>query len=248
MLIAFFAGVWLAMRRAKRYQFTPSQIGDASFWALILGVLGARIVFILQELPYYLANTRELFSIQFRGLTSFGGLVFGLAVYAFYSVRLKRSLLDLLDVVAPATMLAWAIGRVGCLLNGCCYGRACSESGLLCVPVENSTLLHQPAQIYDSLFNLVFLAALLRIEKRGLAQGQVFALFLTFHGLARFIYEFWRAGSIAEVRAGLASSTYWNGLPITEAQAVAAAMVLLGLGLFFAFQRRGMVQQEIPVA
>src|SRR5687767_6117483 len=77
LIVAFFVGVFMARRRAPRYGLTADEISDASFWTLIFGVLGARIVFILLSLDHYLQNLDELFSLKFEGLTSFGGLLFG---------------------------------------------------------------------------------------------------------------------------------------------------------------------------
>lgn len=246
--LAFIAAIWLAKRRAARFQFEPSQVIDASFMAAIFGVLGARVLFVAQEWAYFSSHPEELWSLKFQGLTSFGALLFGLGAYAVFAIRRKRSLLDVLDLVAPSALLGTAIGRIGCLLNGCCFGNVCTTEGF-CVAVEGSAHLHTPAQLYDSLMNFAALAFVLWREKNGLAQGQMFALFLILHGLARFIYEFWRAGTVAQVNAGLASSTYWEGLPIliTQAQAAAGGMVIAGLLLYIVYQRRATVQQQVLV-
>src|SRR5277367_440857 len=85
MVVAFVAAIWLANLRAARYGIDKNQVGDMAFWTLVSGVLGARIVFILQDLPYFLSHRNELFSLQFQGLTSFGGLIFGGLAVVFWS-------------------------------------------------------------------------------------------------------------------------------------------------------------------
>jgi phosphatidylglycerol:prolipoprotein diacylglycerol transferase len=232
MVIAFFSGLWLMKKRAKAFGFDPNQVSDVSFYALIAGVLGARIVFILQELPSYLKNPRELFSLQFQGLTSFGGLFFGMAVLIGWAIKKKVSVIRLLDLASPAFILGHAIGRVGCLLNGCCYGHVCNQDFPLGVHVDGSPLLHYPAQAYDSIMNLVALGILLLLERRKLLPGFETGMALILHGSARFIYEFWRAGD---------SSSYWGNLPITQAQAMALGLVLGGITLvaFVQFSKRG---------
>src|SRR5258708_39320752 len=75
LILAFLAGLWLARRRAPKFGFSPAKVSDASMLVLFAGVIGARALFILQELPYYLQHKDELFSIQFQGLTSFGALI-----------------------------------------------------------------------------------------------------------------------------------------------------------------------------
>jgi prolipoprotein diacylglyceryltransferase len=85
-------------------------------------------------------------------------------------------------------------------------------------------------------------------ERRRHGAGQVFGLMFILHGMARFIYEFWRAGSVQDVAAGKASSTYWGNLPITEAQAVALVLVITGGVLMALFNDRAPAQQELIAA
>jgi phosphatidylglycerol:prolipoprotein diacylglycerol transferase len=247
LILAFLSALWLARKRAPKFGFEPSKVSDASMVALFAGVIGARVVFILQELPYYLRHRDELFSLQFQGLTSFGGLLFGLGAYAWFAWRQKKPFRDVLDLVAPSALLGHAIGRIGCLLNGCCYGVVCAIGGFG-VDVDSTHVKHIPAQLYDSLMTFVAVGVLLAVEKRGLRRGQSFSLFLVLYGASRFIYEFWRAGTVDEVNRGLASSTYWGNLPITQAQAVAAAMAAAGAIMFVLYQWRRVPQQEIAAA
>lgn len=237
MIAAFFAGLWLARKRAPKYGLAPDKITDMSFFALLFGILGARVVFILQELPHYLAHRDELLSIQFQGLTSFGGILFGFGYLAVWAVRHKVSFLSLLDMMIAPLLLGQAIGRVGCLMNGCCFGGACPTGTPWGIHVDGMIGLYHPAQIYESLMDIAGLLILFALEKRGLNKGQSFGAGLILYGLARFIYEYWRAGF---------SSTYLPGLKITDAQAAAGSMVIIGLAVFLVFRNRAHSQQEIP--
>jgi phosphatidylglycerol:prolipoprotein diacylglycerol transferase len=201
-------------------------------------VLGARLLFIVQELPYYLSHPKELFSLQFQGLTSFGGVFAGVAVVAFWAKRTKVPFRKYADLYAPAFLAGHIIGRFGCLFNGCCFGGKCPPNLPWGIHVAGSEFLHHPAQIYDSAMNLAALGILLAYEKRNHALGQAAALFFVLHGLTRFIYEFWRAGTVDQVNRGEASSTYWGMLPITEAQGVALAMVVVGAVLMLVYARK----------
>jgi phosphatidylglycerol:prolipoprotein diacylglycerol transferase len=237
MVVAFLLSVTLAQARGPRYGITRAQIGDMAFWAILAGVFGARFLFIVQEWGYFMENPRELMSLQFRGLTSFGGLIFGFGAAMLWAKRKGIPVRNLLDATAPAFLVGHLIGRVGCLLNGCCFGGSCPVSVPWGIHVDSAPGLHHPAQIYDSLMNLAALGAVLAVERRGtLKPGQVTGLAIALHGLARFIYEFWRAGTEAQVKSGQASSTYWGSLPFTQAQAMAAVLILLG-GAMFAFAR-----------
>ncbi len=228
LILGFLAGMWLVRQRATRYGFIPDKVIDMGFWALIGGVLGARIGFILQELPYFLSHPKELFSPQFSGLTSFGGEILAVIAIIYWARRNKYSIVKILDLAAPGYLLGYAIGRVGCFLNGCCYGGVCSPTLPWATKFQDAVGLHHPAQLYDALMNLAAMAFLLWIEKKQLATGKLAALMLILHGSARFIYEFWRAGTEDEVRHGLASSTYWGNLPITQGHAMALALVIIG--------------------
>jgi phosphatidylglycerol:prolipoprotein diacylglycerol transferase len=243
MVVAFLIGLLIARSRAKRFGLDPNKLTDMSFWALIVGILGARIAFIIQDLGYYLKNTKELFSLQFAGLTSFGGVIAALGYMVFWAKRANWPIKLLLDVIGPAGLVMHAIGRVGCLLNGCCYGGQCDLPWG--IHVDKIPVPMHPAQIYDALMNLAAIPILLWVEKKGQSRGQIFALVLTFHGLARFIYEFWRAGTEAQVKAGLASSTYWGSLPITQAQAMAAVLVVVGMSLYVMWRSPAHAQQEL---
>jgi len=246
LLIAFFVAVWIARRRAPRFGLTPQHVYDAAFWALILGVLGARVLFIVQEWKYYSTHTHELLSWQFAGLTSFGGVIFGILGLYLYSRKAKISFMRVMDVLAAPFLIAHAIGRVGCLLNGCCYGGACDLPWG--IHVEGHVGLFHPAQMYDSLMNVAAFGILLWRERKTIAYGRSISLCLMLHGTARFIYEFWRAGSDEQVREGLATSTYMGSLPITDAQVAALALVLAGaLILVYARHRENSARKVAAV-
>jgi phosphatidylglycerol:prolipoprotein diacylglycerol transferase len=222
-LIAVFAGIWLIRRRAHKYDVPVSELGDLLMWTVIVGVLGARLLYIAQE--FRSMKTSEILSFRFEGLTSFGGN---------------------LDLMMPAMLLGQAIGRIACFFNGCCYGVACPANFPLGIHVPGHDGEVHPAQLYETAFLLPLLWLLLWFENRDLAKGRVAMLGFAFLGIARFLYEFWRAGTVEQVNAGAASSTYWGGLPITQAQAVALAMVLIGAVGWVLIGRSG--RRPAPVA
>jgi len=236
MVLAFFAGYWLANRRAARYGIGKPEVSDVLFWCLLFGILGARLGYIVQNLDYYSKNVNELLTLRFQGLTSFGGLILGAIAAIVYTKRKWIDLRSMMDLLGPAFMLGHVIGRIGCLLNGCCYGNACPPDAPFAMRIAGLPGTYQPAQVYDSLMNLVGLGVVLWFERRSKHRGQVFSLFLVLHGLARFIYEFWRAGVTAEVV---------RGLSLTEAQVVSLAMIAIGGGLFFYFGRKPQAEPAV---
>jgi phosphatidylglycerol:prolipoprotein diacylglycerol transferase len=237
MVIAFLAALWLAKVRAPRFGADPAKVMDAGFWCLVFGVLGARVAFIAQEWPYYSKHTDELFSLQFAGLTSFGGLIFGALALIYWARKHGMPVLRMLDLLAPSFLIGHIIGRFGCLMNGCCYGGVCDVHSFLATKFVDVPGFHQPAQVYDAAMNAVGLAILFFLERRGLRSGQAVGFAIASYGLCRFIYEFWRAGTVAEVNAGLASSTTIGNLPITQAQVAALALVVVGIVWMFLARR-----------
>lgn len=248
LVIAFYVGLLLAQRRAHKYGLTANQVSDAAFWALIAGILGARIVYIALNWRDYASNPSQLLTLQFQGLTSFGGLFFGMIAFAVWCQRAKVPFLTMMDLIAPSFLVSHAIGRVGCFFNGCCFGTECPPGFPLGVQFPGHDHLHHPAQLYDTFFNLVAFGFVLWFANRRPVIGQVFSMFLIVHGIARFTYEFWRAGTAADVAAGRASARYLTGLPITEAQLTSLIMIVAGACLFWIVQRRGHAQQELRIA
>lgn len=233
LILAFFVGAWFARRRAPKYGIDPEKIWDVAFWMLMAGVLGARVLFILQDLPYFLQNRDQLFSLRFEGLTSYGGVLGGFIAVLIWCRVVKVPVVKLLDVLGPAFLVGHAIGRVGCLLNGCCYGGQCDLPwGIHVLSQDGKTFLpglYNPAQIYDSLMNLVALAIVLYVERFKPKTGRIAALVIFLHASCRFIYEFWRAGTTSEL---------YGKLPLTEAQLAAGVLMVVGAALWFWFGSR----------
>lgn len=245
LVIGLLLAMWIGRARAHRFGLTKDQFVDASFWGLVLGILGARVVYIAQSWDYYSKNPGELWSFKFEGITSFGGLIFGAIGLWIWSKLKKVPFLAILDAAGAAFLIAHAVGRIGCLLNGCCFGTHCTLPWG--IHVQGQSGLFHPAQVYDALMNVAAFILLVRLEKKGtLRMGQSFGLFLALHGTARFIYEFWRAGTVAEVNQGIASSTRIPGMPITEAQVMALVLVIIGIVIFGVRRHAARIEVTAP--
>lgn len=243
LMIAFLVAIIIASKRAPRFGLTPLQIQDGAVWIIILGVLFARITFIAQEWGSYQGRPQEIFKLQMDGLTSFGGLFGGALGVLIYSKLKHFHPLQLLDAIGVPMLVASAIGRIGCLLNGCCYGHACLTSppgvvlhdahgGILRGPHGEGFFL--PAQLIDSALALVGAVVISRLERRpNWPRGLTVGLTFVAYGLARFIYEYFRAGS---------SSVLFPNSPVTHAQLAAFALALVGTGISLWARRRPMVE------
>ena len=178
LVVAFAVGSALAVRAAKRNNFNPDTIFELAFITFISGLVGARSFYIIENLGYYIKRPLEIIMLQHGGLSWFGGLIFAVFVGIIYLKNKKLPVYKVLDLIIPFVALAQGIGRVGCLLNGCCFGRG-------------SSLI--PLQIYSSLL-LIFIFIVLRLlQDRPHRDGQIFFTYLLLYSVKRFFIEFWRA-------------------------------------------------------
>jgi phosphatidylglycerol:prolipoprotein diacylglycerol transferase len=193
LVMAFAVSSTLARLQAKKKSINPDIIFNFSFIAFISGIIGARILYIAENLSYYLRNPLEIIMLQQGGLSWFGGLLFGLICGIIYLKKKNLSVYKVLDLISPFVALAGGIGRVGCLLNGCCFGKV-SKFGIY-FAVHNSILI--PTQIYSSLL-LIFIFIILRfLQDRPHKEGKIFFAYLLFYSVKRFFIEFWRADNEA---------------------------------------------------
>lgn len=216
MVLAFFVGLVIATKRSKRTGMSPEKVGDLGLYLILFGALGARILFIAQEWSHYAKHPDELWSLQFQGLTSFGGLIGGFLTLVVYCRRHKIPVTLALDTMGPAVLVSHAIGRVGCLFNGCCYGAP--THAWYGVHQEGLLGHYAPTQLLDSAMCVgLFLLLTWWESRRTFRPGQVFCWAMIAYNVSRFIYEFSRAGT---------SSTTMGGTPLTVAQVMALAMLV----------------------
>jgi len=132
--------------------------------------------------------------VQRGGLVYYGGLI-GAALACLLYARVKHlPLWKLADVLAPSIALGSVFGRTGCLLNGCCYGRACTLPWAIHFPPGHETYPNgvHPTEIYDALLNLVLYLGLAWLFRRKKFDGQVFAAYLMCYAVTRSIVESFR--------------------------------------------------------
>jgi phosphatidylglycerol:prolipoprotein diacylglycerol transferase len=194
--LAFLAGLYTAARRGRRSGFTSDQILDLGPWLLIGGIVGARIFYVFEYWRESFAGGLwwEVFMIQHGGLVFYGGFIGASLAGILYAWRSRLPLWRLADVIAPSIALGSVLGRIGCLLNGCCYGRVCTEPWAIHFPAGHETYPEgvHPTEIYDALLNLVLYLALAALFRRKKFDGQVFAGYLLAYAVIRSIVESFR--------------------------------------------------------
>jgi len=176
MALAFFAGLWTALRRARMANVSGDAITDVTLWLMLGGIVGARIVYVTTYWKQEFADQpfSEVFMVQHGGLVFYGGLIGAIVAGLIYLRWKKLPVWKIADVLAPSIALGSVFGRIGCLLNGCCYGRACALPWAITFPPGHethpdgfpATPVH-PTEIYDALLNLVLYLALAWLFRRS---------------------------------------------------------------------------------
>ena len=230
--LAFLAALWTAARRAPRTGIPAEKISDAGLWLILGGVIGARTLYVATYWNDSFAGQpiTEIFMIQRGGLVFYGGLIGAALTGIIFAKVQKLALGKIADILAPSIALGYALGRFGCLFNGCCFGRECSLPWAIHFPLDHATAgapVH-PTQLYDSLLSLGLYALLAWLYRRKKFEGQVFATYLMAYAALRSFVEIFRGDySEAHRHAGL-----------TPAHLVSIGIFAAGVGLFAILRRR----------
>jgi phosphatidylglycerol:prolipoprotein diacylglycerol transferase len=220
---AFLLALGWASFEAKKRRLDHKIVSDLGFYLIISSVIGARLAYVLMNLHYFVAYPFESIMIWKGGLVFSGGAILGVITAVFYLKSKGESVWQWADVFAPAISLGQFVGRFGCLMAGCCYGRYCSMPWAITFKDPNSLAplnipLH-PTQIYHSLAGLVSFFILCLCKSKVKGSGSLFGLFLMLYGMFRFVIEFFRGDFRPMV--GVFSFTQW----------IALSLVLVGAGI-----------------
>jgi len=221
--LAFLAGILASARLAKKSGLKPEIILDLSVFVIISAIVGGRVFYVLEFYKDFISNPIQIFFIWEGGLVFFGGIVFSILAIAFYSKLNKLPVLKYLDVITPGVAIGYAIGRIGCFLNGCCYGDLCSLPWAVSFPLAGG--LRHPTQIYASLSGLLIFSLLIYLFNKRKFDGQVFASGLILYCVYRFLVEFLRV-----------NPRYF--LNLSEAQWVSLAILLLSAWFYLLLRKK----------
>jgi len=123
LVIGFLAAVWVIRRLSRDFTPDPQLITNAALYSLVGGIIGARLFFVVHYFEKFRDSPIEVLYIWQGGLELLGGVVVAVSVILFYLLYHKLPVRRYLDALAVGLMLALALGRIGCFLNGCCYGK-----------------------------------------------------------------------------------------------------------------------------
>lgn len=233
-IVGAFLAIIMIMKEAKRHNYPTDFVFNMCFWAIIFGVIGARLYFVVFNLDLY-SNFWDIFKIWEGGLAIHGGIIFGLITCLIYCKKYKARLVRLLDFVAPALLLAQAIGRWGNFFNQEAHGAATTLEHLqnLHIPqfiidgMNIGGIYYEPTFLYESLWCFIGVIIILIVRRLPKVKvGQPTAIYLMWYGLGRFVIESMRTDSLM-----------LGGFKV--AQIVSVVMIIIGLLMLMITSRKG---------
>ena len=209
LVIGFGVATWLSCREAARRKIDPNIVLDLALPLLFVSVLFCRILYILLNRSQF-HSLGAMVRIWDGGLSFHGSLVAAPLVIWFYARKNRLGFGQLTDCIAPSAFMGYAIGRIGCLLNGCCYGGVCNLPWAMQFPDEHNRALltppSHPAQLYSSLMALGLFFLMQRVKDKpnwNRFSGQLTLLFFALYAIERFVMEIFRNGATANPIFGL---------------------------------------------
>jgi phosphatidylglycerol---prolipoprotein diacylglyceryl transferase len=255
LVLAFVSSTWLASWRARREKLDPEVIADIAFWLFLAGVVGARLFYCFEYWGDDIKSVWDVVQYWKGGIVYYGGIVGGsLAFFAYWWFR-PFPLRPYMDVIAPSIAIGTLFGRLGCFLNGCCFGDRCSLPWAMSFPKPSppwqqhitlelipptalQSLPVHPTQLYsaiDALILLILLSAYFRLRRRD---GEVIGLLMITYPITRFLIEFLRNDE----------GVFFAGMTVSQTISVA---LLVAAGAYWAWLSRlpkGLYRDQVTAA
>lgn len=233
LVAGFFLSTYLASLEAKRRGLDPNIILDAAMPLLLVSILLCRILYFIIY-PDQWRGIGEFVQIWNGGLSFHGAIVGALGTLAYFAWRYKVKFGTLCDIVSPGVFAGYAVGRIGCFMNGCCYGHPTNLPWAVPFPseVDRSVLTPpcHPAQLYATFLGLAFFALIWSVRAKpqfNRFTGQLTLFFLGLYAIERGIVEFFRKGATAPLAFGIEWLTLAQLVSIIALVTIAAIWILL---------------------
>ena len=241
--IAFFIGLAYVYRRAKRERLPVEQMFNLAYIIVFTGIIGGRLGYVVLHVsefaddPFSIINPFHSDRIGIAGLNLYGGVVLALiAAWAYLRIK-KLPVLAVFDLVAPTVGIGLGLGRIGCFLNGCCFGTPTTLPWGVAFPADSipsfiygQQPLH-PAQLYSSAYGFLLFWGLHQLLKRKRFDGQVMAVYLMVEAVFRYLIEYVRYYETEMKLSFLGMEPTWN-------QIVSLMLFAIGLIIYIRVPRR----------
>lgn len=244
MAVAFLVGTWIGLAEARRRRIDEDKLVTVILVTLVASVLGARALYVMEHLQEFRHEWGSVLALWQGGLTLYGGIVAGTAAGLFMARRLGLPKWIVADALTPSLALGTMFGRVGCFLNGCCYGHPTHLPWGVRFPADSfatrefgDTPVH-PSQLYFAIAGFALFALTWALRKRMRTPGLLFWTFIVLFALLRIPLDMTRYYEPESVLITL------GNLTLTESQLTSIALALFGLLMFLRVRR----SQPVPVA
>jgi phosphatidylglycerol:prolipoprotein diacylglycerol transferase len=251
MVALAFVALWIGtVTRGKKLGYPEDFLLNLLTVVVLSAFISARALHVAVNWSLYSQNPK-LILFSRDGYVFLGGFVGAVLACIWYIRKHNQSILGVADLFAPFLALAHGIGRIGCFLFGCCYGKVCSEKagvhfppdspafidqinqGLLDVHAEHSLAVY-PTQLFSSVFNLINFAILLFLLTRQKFKGQIAMCYLMIYGTGRFIIEFFRG----DYRGALG--------PLSTSQLISLLLISAGLAGYLYLRQVALPPDTVP--
>lgn len=195
----------LITREGKKQGLQKEFISDLIFYTLIIGILGARVYYCVFNLDYYLANPSEILKIYNGGLAIHGGVIAGLIFVYFYTKEKNVSFIKILDIVAPAVIIAQSFGRWGNFFNQEAHGGITTYQNLKNMHIPEFIIngmhiegkYYYPTFFFESIWCLIgFIILMIARRNKNLRKGFQIGFYFIWYGIGRFFIEAFRTDSL----------------------------------------------------
>lgn len=220
--IAFLTALWITVRLGTRWGLDREKVMNLGIYCALAGLLGAKLLMLMFDFGYFVRSPGEIFSVatlQAAGVFQ-GGLVLAVVFAYYYTQRFGMPWLTTADAFAPGIAVGHAIGRIGCLAAGCCWGVVCDRPWAITFKNPEATTgvpLYQPlhpTQIYEMLAETAIFAFLMWRALKPHRNGQIIGLYLVISSIFRFGIEFFRYHEQALPFGLKLSLTQWISLAL----------------------------------
>ena len=205
LLLGVIVAYILITREGKKQGLPKEFISDLIFYTLIIGILGARVYYCVFNLDYYLANPSEILKIYNGGLAIHGGVIAGLIFVYFYTKKKNVSFIKILDIVAPAVIIAQSFGRWGNFFNQEAHGGITTYQNLKNMHIPEFIIngmhiegkYYYPTFFFESIWCLIgFIILMIARRNKNLRKGFQIGFYFIWYGIGRFFIEAFRTDSL----------------------------------------------------
>lgn len=232
--IAFIVSIFAARKLAGDEDLPKDKFVDLGFWVIISAIVGSRLLFVLMNLERF--SFIDALKIWDGGLTFYGGFILALGVGLLFFRLNKINIWRGADIIGVVLPLGYAITRIGCFLNGCCYGKPTDLPWGMTFPPESAAGSHyigtpiHPVQLYASLISIVFFLILFWAYRRKKFHGQIIWGYIFLYSIYRFFIEFIRGDKTPMV---------WN---LTSMQYFSIVLFIISIVAYLELRRKRIVE------